>query len=82
MRLSGKEDGRSEAVNTAIAMSIRQRERAGSPLPLLYRNYKMTSNYDIYRDKEVDWHPSHTETLIPEEYQKLLNEWLGEMREQ
>ena len=87
-QLTGSEEARpfeclgtSEEVNTAIAMSIRNHEAAGEPLPALYQRYRQSTAYEQYREKTTDWSSYNTENLVPEEYQRLLKQWIGEMKQ-
>ena len=73
--------GTREEVNTAIAMSIKNHEAAGEPIPLLYRNYMNTSFYDSYRGKQVDWNQYNSENLVPENYACLLKQYISEISE-
>ena len=72
--------GTSGDVNTAIAMSVRNHEASKEALPLLYQHWCGSSHYAAYRDKQTDWSLYNTENLVPEEYQQLLRQWIGEMK--
>ena len=74
--------GTEAEMNTAAAISVRHHEESGKPLPLLYRIYKNSPAYEIYRGKQTDWSHYDTENLVPKEYQELLQRRLREMKKQ
>jgi len=72
--------GTREEVNTAVCMSIRRHLKEGKELPLLYRNYMESRYYDYYRERPDQLDAWNIQNLVPEEYQKLVREKLGEIR--
>jgi len=72
--------GTRDEVNTAVCMSIRNHEKNGKELPLLYQNYKDSAEYySFYRDKSVDLNAWNSENLLPEEFETLLRRKMGEL---
>ncbi len=71
--------GMREDVNAAAAMSIGRHIAEGKELPLLYQNYRNSSFYELYKDKQTDWNQYNTENMVPENYEVLLKQWMMEM---
>ncbi len=65
-----------EEINTAVCMSIKAHQKAGKDLPLLYRQYISTRNYEYYRDRTGILNAWNDDNLVPEEYRKLVRERL------
>ena len=68
-----------EEINTAVCMSVKAHLKAGKELPLLYRQYASTSNYEYYRDRTGLLNAWNDDNLVPEEYRKLVREKLEEI---
>ena len=54
-------------------------EKAGKKLPLLYRQYISTPNYEYYRDRTGILKAWNDDNLVPEEYRDLVREKLEEI---
>ncbi|MBQ1531374.1 MAG: hypothetical protein IIZ57_04440 [Solobacterium sp.] len=68
-----------EEINTAVCMSVKAHQKAGKELPLLYRQYISTPNYEYYRDRTGILKAWNDDNLVPEEYRKLVREKLEEI---
>ncbi len=68
-----------EEINTAVCMSVKAHQKAGKELPLLYRQYISTLNYEYYRDRTGILKAWNDDNLVPEEYRDLVREKLEEI---
>lgn len=70
--------GTRDEVNIAVCMSIRNHEKEGTKLPLLYEYYKQTSYYNVYKDRLVDMLAFNEENNLPEQYKEIVKRKLSE----
>jgi hypothetical protein len=71
--------GTRDEVNVAVCRSIAHSEQTGSPLPLLYREYRDSSYYAYYSSRPVQLDHWNEQNLVPPEYQALVRSRLKEI---